>query len=512
MATVEGRIVRYANPAFCRLIGREDVAGNSFREILPADDASVTMLDRVLRTGKPESHTQQESKSHSVFWSYAMWPLIVDKRPVAVIVQVTETAQSHDKTRQMNEALLLGAVRQHELAAVANASKVQALAADVLKNEFLAMLAHELRNPLAPISYMIEVLKRADGKADLIKPALGTIERQVRQMTRLIDDLLDVSRITRDKLELRLEDVDLASVIETAVEASRALCEAAKLDLTVTLPPQPVHLHADPARLAQVFGNILHNACKFTRPGGRISLAAQVQADKVVVTVRDSGVGIPFDMLTNIFEMFTQGDQTLERTTGGLGIGLTLVRRLVKLHGGSVQAFSAGIEQGSEFVVCLPMAHMPAALPVTSVAGELIPVSAQRILVVDDNRETAHALSSLLELSGNQTFLAYDGAQAVEAAARLRPDVVLMDIGMPKVNGYSAARRIREHAWGKAMTLVAVTGWGQIEDRQKTAAAGFDGHLVKPVEYADLATMLARCQLRKAGQSRQQRKTNEPPM
>jgi PAS domain S-box-containing protein len=497
MAMVEGasHVLRYANPAFCRLVDRssEELVGKPFRELLPEKDESVTVLDRVFRTGKPESHTQQQqSKSHPIFWSYVIWPVMVDNRPAGVLVHVTETAQLHEKTLAMNEALILGSLRQHEIAEVANAVIAEATEADVRKNQFLAMLAHELRNPLAPIRLALDLMKRADGKGDLVKPALDVMDRQVRQMTRLIDDLLDVSRITRDKLLLRQEDIDLAPVIRDVVESYRSVCESAQLELSVTLPPQPVYLNADSVRLTQVFGNLLQNACKFTRPGGHVSLDAERQGDDVVVTVSDSGIGISSDMLPKIFDMFTQGDQTLERSQGGLGIGLTLVSRLVKMHGGSVQAFSAGPGQGSQVVVRLPLIEKPGAPPLAPACSDPTALLAQRILVVDDNHDVANSLSILLELSGNETYLAFDGVEAVEAAARLRPDVILMDIGMPNLNGYGAARRIREQPWGKGITLVALTGLGQDEDRQKSADAGFDGHLVKPVGYADLTTMLAR--------------------
>ena len=370
--------------------------------------------------------------------------------------------------------------------------------ADTRKNEFLAMLAHELRNPLAPIRSMLEIMKRADGNANLIEPALGTIERQVQHMTRLIDDLLDANRISQGNLRLRLEEVKLASVIHSVVEAIRPACESAQVELTVTLPSQPVYLHADPVRLAQVFGNLLHNGCKFSKAGGNISLAVERQQGDVVVTVRDSGIGIPSDVLPNIFEMFTQGDHSLERSQGGLGIGLTLVRRLVAMHGGSVQAFSDGADRGSEFIVRLPTLNKNPELPAPDpTVGEARPVTARRILVVDDNRDAANSMSILLTLSGNETQVAFDGEEAVEAAAAFRPDIVLLDIGMPKLNGYDAARRIREQPWGKVMVLVALTGWGQDENRKKTADAGFDAHLVKPVEYATLTELLS--SLPKAG-------------
>jgi signal transduction histidine kinase len=497
MIYVEGarHIVRYVNPAFCRLIDKpaEQLVGKPFSGLLPKHHGCLTMLGRVYRTGKSESQSeQQHSRLHAVFWSYTMWPVPGDEHHAGVMVQVTERALLHEKALAMNEALILGSVRQHELAEAAEAATALAREADVRKNDFLAMLAHELRNPLAPIRYMLEVMKRADGNGDLIKPALATIERQVRQMTRLIDDLLDVSRISRDKLRLRQEKVELASVIHDVVEAIRPACESAQFELTVTLPPQPVYLHADPARLAQVFGNLLSNACKFTRPGGRISLAAERQEREVVITVRDSGSGIAPDMLSKIFEMFTQADQTLERSQGGLGIGLTLVRRLVEMHGGSVQAFSGGADQGSEFVVRLPvLATKPEALSPEPPTAESPPITARRILVVDDNHDAADSLSILLSLSGNETYLAFDGEEAVAAAEKFRPDVILMDIGMPKLNGYGAARRIREHPWSKDMVLLALTGWGQDEDRKKTADAGFNGHLVKPVDYTALAKLLA---------------------
>lgn len=407
-------------------------------------------------------------------------------------VQAVEAAQLQEKILAMNQALMLGAVRQHELTEAADTLSAQARQADVRKNEFLAMLAHELRNPLAPIRFALEIVKRADGNGDLIAPALDTIERQVQQMTRLIDDLLDVSRITRDKLELRREEVELAPVIHRVVEAARSTCDAARHKLTVTLPPQPVYLDADPVRLTQVFGNLLHNACKFTKPGGRISLAVEQQGSEVVVTVKDSGAGIRSGMLPKIFEMFTQADQTLERSQGGLGIGLTLVQRLVKMHGGSVQAFSEGLGKGSTFVVRLPvLAGKPESLWLAPSAGKPVPLTARRILVVDDNHDAANALAMLLRLGHNETHLAFDGVEGVEAAASFKPDVILMDIGMPKLNGYDAARQIREQPWGKRIGLVALTGWGQDEDRKKTADAGFDAHLVKPVDYAELTKLVA---------------------
>lgn len=361
--------------------------------------------------------------------------------------------------------------------------------ADQRKDEFLAMLAHELRNPLAPIRNMVEVLKRADDHRHLLRPALNTMERQLRHMTRLIDDLLDASRISQGKISLRRERVELTTVVREVVEASRPFYEAAQQTLTVTLPP-PIFVDADPVRLAQVFGNLLHNASKFSRRGGGVTLVGELQGKDVVIAVKDDGIGIPAALLPKIFELFAQGDETLERTNGGLGIGLTLVRRLVEMHGGSVRVASAGVDRGSEFVVRLPvLLEQQASSPVPTASARA--PTARRILVADDNHEGAETLSMLLELAGHQTQVAFDGAEAVAVAERFLPDVILMDLGMPVLNGFEAARAVRTQPWSHGLVLVALSGWGQEEDRQKSAEAGFDLHLVKPVEFAAITKLLA---------------------
>ncbi len=363
--------------------------------------------------------------------------------------------------------------------------------ADQRKDEFLAMLAHELRNPLAPIRNMVEVLKRADDNRHLIQPALSTMERQLRHMTRLIDDLLDASRISQGKIGLQREKVELTSVVRQVAEASRPFYEAAQQELSVAFPPMPVYVDADPVRLAQVFGNLLHNASKFSKRGSRVALAGELQGDHVVVAVRDLGIGIPAALLPRVFELFTQGDQTLERTNGGLGIGLTLVRKLVEMHGGSVQAASEGVDRGSEFVVRLPVLIEEHEAPSPDPKASAIAPTARRILVADDNHDAAETLSMLLELAGHQTQVAFNGAEAVEAAQSFRPDVILMDLGMPVMNGFEAARQLRQQLWIKGVVLVALTGWGQDDDRHKTAEAGFDRHLVKPVDFDALTKLLA---------------------
>jgi PAS domain S-box-containing protein len=369
--------------------------------------------------------------------------------------------------------------------------------ADRRKDEFLATLGHELRNPLAPIGNAVEVL-RARGPADPeLTAARDMIHRQVRLMTRLIDDLLDVSRITLGKLQLRTERVELREVIQDAVATIRPYAESKGHEITVSLPPEPIVLVADPARLAQVFGNLLSNACKFTEKDGRIVLRARVLrgtegSPEVEVAVEDDGLGIPPEFVPRLFEKFAQVSSALERSQAGLGLGLALVRGLTEMHGGSVSAHSSGGGRGSEFVVRLPLPPGPPAL--TSRRDLLDQEPAQgpghRILVVDDNRDSADSLAMLLRLSGNEVETAHGGREAVDTAARYRPELVLMDIGMPEVNGYEACRLIREQPWGKQMVLIAQTGWGQDGDRRRAREAGFDGHLVKPLEQGALTRLL----------------------
>jgi PAS domain S-box-containing protein len=370
-------------------------------------------------------------------------------------------------------------------------------AADQRKNEFLATLAHELRNPLAPMSNMLEVLKRAQGDGEILEQAHATIERQLDQMVRLVDDLLDLNRITHDRLELRRSEVELSSVIQQAVEVARPLLDSAGHELVIELPREPIYLYADRARLAQVFGNLLNNSAKYTGPEGAISLAAECTNGEVVVTVKDNGAGIPPDKLNSIFDMFMQVDKTSDQSQGGLGIGLTLVKRLVEMHGGSVEPRSAGEGLGSEFVVRLPVLAQsaegePNGGVVESSGGSAAAGVERRVLIVDDNRDSAESLAMLLEITGNKTFVAHDGLEAVEAAEQHRPDVMLLDIGLPKLDGHEVGRRIREQPWGKDIVVIALTGWGQEEDRRKSQEAGFNGHLVKPVDYDELLALLAR--------------------
>ena len=371
-------------------------------------------------------------------------------------------------------------------------------ATDRRKNEFLATLAHELRNPLAPMSNMLEVLKRTDGDTEILKRARDTIERQLGQLVRLVDDLLDLNRITHDRLELRRSEVELSSVIHQAVEVARPLIDSAGHKLTVDLPDEPIYLNADRARLAQVFGNLLNNSSKYTGSEGIISLSAKRIGGEVLVTVKDNGAGIPRDKLDTIFEMFMQVDRTSEQSQAGLGIGLTLVKRLTEMHGGSIEAKSAGEGQGSEFVVRLPVLSKPAVTSQPEPAVES--PTGRRILIVDDNRDSADSLAMLLEITGNKTYMAHDGFEAVEAIEKYRPEVVLLDIGLPKLDGHEVCRRVREQPWGKNMVIIALTGWGQEDDRRKSEEAGFNGHLVKPVDYDKLLELLSSLTSRSATQ------------
>jgi len=359
------------------------------------------------------------------------------------------------------------------------------------KDEFLATLAHELRNPLAPIRNSLQLLMMPGMQAAAVEQAHSMMDRQLTHMVRLIDDLMDVSRITRGKLQLRKEHVPLAAVLESALETIRPLVEQMGHELTVTLPQQPLMVDADPTRLAQVFQNLLHNASKYSDRGGQIHLNVERQASDVVVTVKDTGIGIAADQLPRIFEMFTQIDGSLEKSRGGLGVGLTLVKRLMHMHGGRVEAMSKGLGQGSAFVVRLPIVVEASTPQESDGAAEHSIRSSFRILVVDDNRDGADSLSEMLKMVGNDTRTAYDGEAGVDAAGEFRPDVILLDIGLPKLNGYEACRRIRDEPWGKGVVLIALTGWGQDEDRRRSRDAGFDRHMVKPVDPQALMRLLA---------------------
>jgi PAS domain S-box-containing protein len=374
--------------------------------------------------------------------------------------------------------------------------------ADRCKDEFLATLAHELRNHLAPIKNAVELL-RVTGDRGSSQETMAVLVRQVGQIQRLVDDLLDISRIGRGTIELRRERVELAAAVRSAVEVCRCAVVQMNHDLTIALPPEPVYLDVDPTRLSQMLANLLNNACKFTRPGGRVFLSARREGSEIAISIRDNGIGIPAEQLPHLFRMFFQVDRSLERSQGGLGIGLSIVHRLAALHGGSATAYSAGPGQGSEFVLRLPVAPDPPPAQ-TQWDESAHTLSGRRILVADDNRDAVSSLATLLALVGNEVRTAHDGFEAVEVAASFRPDVVLLDLGMPRLNGYEACRQLREQPGGDRLLLIALTGWGQDDDRRRTREAGFDAHLVKPVELSQLSNLFASIgssSLRVAGQA-----------
>jgi signal transduction histidine kinase len=361
---------------------------------------------------------------------------------------------------------------------------------DRRKDVFLATLAHELRNPLAPILSALSLLRHSQAGADTSTHGIEVIDRQLRQLVRLVDDLLDVSRIAYDRIELRRERMMLAASLAAAIEMIRPHIDAKQQRLSVDLPTETLHVDGDPQRIAQVFGNLLSNASKYSDEGGSIEIAAQIDGGIVTVSVRDDGIGIPGERVESIFELFYQVDTSLERAQGGLGIGLTLVKRLVEMHGGSVTAASAGSGSGSSFTVRLPVLAPEHPVEPAITSPTRVVHARHRYLVVDDNRDTAATLATVLRLEGSQVEIAHDGLEAVEKAESYRPDVVLLDIGLPRLNGHGACEAIRKQPWGKDMMIVALTGWGQDADREKSRLAGFNGHLVKPVDLTELANLL----------------------
>lgn len=470
----------------------------------PPDPAAPQGVWNILRTGNPEIVPEitdellvQSVKDDDVLGmlrelglkSYIGVPVTARGKTIGVITFINaESERRYDQT----DLAVAQDVASRASIALENAQLYRELRdADQRKDQFLATLAHELRNPLAPIGYGLEVMRLAGSENRAMADTRCMMERQLNQMTRLVDDLLDVSRITRDKIVLRKQRVELATVVLSAMEATRPLIEQAGHAITVTLPPMPIYLDADMTRLAQVFSNLLTNSAKYTPSGGQISLTAERFANEVAVTVRDNGLGIPAESMPKIFEMFSQVEHNMERAQGGLGIGLTLVRRLVEMHGGTIAVRSDGPGQGSAFTVRLPVVE--STQPAAAVQGEhgVAATGQRRILVVEDNEDSAMSLGMMLALMGHEIHTAHDGLAAVAAAQQFRPDLILLDIGLPKLNGYDACFRIRQQPWASGMAIVALTGWGQDEDRRRSKEAGFDQHLVKPVQPADLEKLLA---------------------
>jgi PAS domain S-box-containing protein len=476
--SLEG-VIQSWNAAAVRVFGytEEQAVGRHISLVIPPDRiAEEDQIISALRAGRRIEHFETER-------------LRADGRRVSVSLTVSPVKD--DGGRVVGASKIVRDITDRKQAEADRDKFVAELAeADRRKNEFLAMLAHELRTPLAPISNAIRALRAGGGPGGAIEAAYGMLERQAGQMARLVDDLLDMSRITRGRIELRTELVELAPIAEQAVEAARSMYTSMNHELTVTLPDHAVYVSADRARLAQVIGNLLNNAAKFTDRGGHVWLTVSEEGSNAVIRVRDSGIGMAADELPRIFDMFQQVDTTLERSRDGLGIGLTLVKTLVEMQSGTVEARSDGPGLGSEFIVRLPiLVDAPSLAPAGS-SEEPTRGGGQRILIVDDSQDGAESLSLLLQVSGYETHKAYDGIEAVEAAERLTPDAILLDIGLPRLNGYDACRRIRQEPWGARILLVALTGWGMDEDRDRSRDAGFDTHLVKPVDAAVLLKLL----------------------
>jgi signal transduction histidine kinase/CheY-like chemotaxis protein len=377
---------------------------------------------------------------------------------------------------------------EHEMQ-VRHRAEQALLVADRRKDEFLATLAHELRNPLAPIRTGLDILRIRSGDAQATQRATDIMERQLRQMVRLVDDLLDVSRINTGKFAIKMGRVELKAVVNDALEVVRSYIELHGHELLIDLPDRPVFLHGDATRLAQILSNLLNNAAKYTNRGGRVSLSAKVEDRTLVLMVADNGIGIAPDMLHNVFEMFVQVDSTLERTNAGLGVGLSLARRLVELHGGTIEAHSEGLGCGSQFTVRLPIVVEPE-LPTKPTPAAFISAETYRILLADDNVDFVNSIGALLSAMGHSVVITHTGPDALTAAARFCPDYAFLDIGLPQMSGYDLARGIRKLACGKITVLIAVTGWGQEKDRQLAFEAGFDHHMVKPVRFEQIEEIL----------------------
>ncbi len=499
--TLQRVAAAHVNPAKAHL-------AHELARTFPADPDSPVGVWNVLRTQRGEmvEEITEESLAASVpdpelldmlrrlgLYSYIGAPLAVRGRALGVITFIS--AESRRRYRPEDLALAEDLARRAAVA-LDNAQLLSALReSDRAKDVFLATLAHELRNPLAPIWNGLSIIRRARGDPARIEQVGEIIERQVGQLSRLVDDLLDVSRISTGKFALRKEPTNLVHVIGAAVETSRPHIEAAHHKLSITFPNEPTDLVADPARLAQVFSNLLNNAARYTRRGGRIEVAVEALPGELVVRVRDNGMGIAPDMLGKVFGLFTQARQPGEGRQGGLGIGRALVEGLVRLHGGRVEAASPGLDQGSEFTVRLPRSERAAdgrAATAAPAAGPAMPAGARRLLVVDDNEAAADTVAELLRMAGNEVDVVHDGGAAVERAQAFRPDVVLLDIGLPDISGYEVARRIRRLEGVRQPILIALTGWGQQQDKEAAARAGFDHHRTKPVDPARLQELSAR--------------------
>jgi PAS domain S-box-containing protein len=472
---LDGRVTSW-NDAAALLLGysADEIMGQPIERVIPPElrEAQATTFARIAR-GEHVNHyeTVRVAKDgRAIPLSVRLSP-IIDR--AGAVIGISKIARDITEHKRVEEALRL---------------------ADHRKDAFLATLAHELRNPLTPIRYATRLLEPGV-PPQMASDAKKMIDRQLAQMAHLLDDLLDVSRVTRGVLKIDREQVDLRAIIEGAVASVRPLAEAARQELTVSVPADALSVSGDSVRLAQILGNLLHNATKYTPPDGHIAVSGAEIGEEVVVRIKDDGVGIAPESLQTIFDLFVQVEAPGTRSAGGLGIGLSLARDLVKLHGGLIEAHSAGLGRGSEFVLRLPRAGEAPALIESVAAPEKIAVlgaAGVRVLIVDDNVDAATSLSYVLALAGYQTSVAHDGKRALDLAETLRPSVVLLDIGLPSMSGHEVAKQLRATPWGKDLPLIAVTGWGHERDRVKSLEAGFDAHLTKPIDPALLLQHIAR--------------------
>lgn len=472
--TPEGLIASW-NTGAQRIKGyrAEEVLGKSFTIFYAPDAVALGkpqwLLRAALEHGSVEDEDWRVRKDGRRFWASVMiTPLRDESGNLRGFAKVTRDLTERRQIDQLQQA-------------------------DRFKNEFLALLAHELRNPLAPIRTAVQILVRRNAANLELAQAQEIAERQIRHMSRLLDDLLDVARISQGKLEIRREAIDASVIIRRAVDAELPFIQERRLEVSVDLPAEPLGVDADPVRLQQIFVNLLNNAAKYTEPGGRIALSAQAEEGQIVIRFKDTGIGIDPSVIPRLFEPFVQVERREKRSVGGVGLGLAVVKKLVEMHDGSVHVFSAGLGRGSEFLVRLP--RVPIGRAGDSAGGQSAALGAReaaavRILIVDDNVDAADGLKMLLELDGEETRVAYDGESALKIARDFRPQIALLDVGIPQMDGYEIARRLRAAPETRDSILVAVTGWGQSEDRRRSKEAGFDYHLVKPVEPATLQRLL----------------------
>ena len=475
VALIRASDMRYqlANAAYEAIAGTQEIVGKTVQEAWSEVPMGfVDNCEKVVATGRAYESVDEMfrtglSAAPPRYFSWSKHRVqLPEQEGWGILVSATETTR-----RRQTEA--------------------QLRAADKRKSEFLATLAHELRNPLAPISNAVQLLKREGVDAARQKNATDIIDRQLKQMVRLVDDLLDISRIDEAKIRLVKERFDISLVVNQAVETIQPLCMTMDHQLTITHARSPIFVDADLTRLAQVISNLLNNACKFTERRGSILLKVEREGNQAVIRVQDNGIGITPEQLPRIFDMFAQADTSLERTQGGLGIGLALAKNLIELHGGSLEARSNGVGQGSEFIARLAALEMlPDPAPGAVAQWEPLACESRRVLVVDDNPDAALSVAELLRSAGHEVVTAFDGAAAVASLARFTPELVLLDIGLPEMNGFEVARHIREDPKNRSATLVALTGWGQAQDRHRSEAAGFDAHLVKPLDLGALTELL----------------------